>query len=250
MGTWGTGLYSDDTACDVREDYRDHLGEGLSGERATDRVLAEWADQLEDADVGPVFWLALADTQYRCGRLEERVKRRALEVIDSGRDLLRWGDNPADRRRRQRALERLRERLCGPPRSPVRVRKRHRAPRRFGKGRAFGYRLTSGRFAVLSVVAEHQDRGGVYPIVVLLDWIGDGLPSRLRLQLLAVRRSRLPGAGSFFMMAERRPAEYPAERILPLGLSSAHLRLGSEHDATVVHWSDLDGLLEEWFELE
>ena len=29
MGTWGTGLYQDDTTCDIKDDYITHLKIGL-----------------------------------------------------------------------------------------------------------------------------------------------------------------------------------------------------------------------------
>ncbi len=54
MGAWGTAIFSDDTASDVRDDYRDHVGDGLSGIEATDRLLNEWLDTLPDPDEGPV----------------------------------------------------------------------------------------------------------------------------------------------------------------------------------------------------
>ena len=34
MGTWGTGLFSDDLAADVRDEFRDLIGEGLTTEAA------------------------------------------------------------------------------------------------------------------------------------------------------------------------------------------------------------------------
>ncbi len=74
MGTWGTGLFSDDIACDVRESYEGFVGDGHAGPEATDALLSEYGAQVEDPDAGPTFWLALAATQWRCGRLERRVK--------------------------------------------------------------------------------------------------------------------------------------------------------------------------------
>ena len=94
MGTWGTAIFSDDTASDVRSDYRDYVGDGLSGTAATDRVVNEWRETLRDPDEGPVFWLALAATQWECGRLESRVRDKALEVIASGSGLRRWAEDP------------------------------------------------------------------------------------------------------------------------------------------------------------
>lgn len=69
MGTWGAAIFSDDTASDVRDQFRDLIGEGLSTEQATDKLLREYASSLDDPDDGPPFWLGLAVTQWNCGRL-------------------------------------------------------------------------------------------------------------------------------------------------------------------------------------
>jgi hypothetical protein len=64
MGAWETALFSDDTACDVRDSYTDLVGDGLIGSEATKTLLREWATSLNDPDESPVFWLALAATQW------------------------------------------------------------------------------------------------------------------------------------------------------------------------------------------
>ena len=63
MGAWGTALFSDDTACDVRDSYLDLVGNGPTGPEATKTLLREWSASLSDPDESPVFWLALAATQ-------------------------------------------------------------------------------------------------------------------------------------------------------------------------------------------
>jgi hypothetical protein len=68
MGAWGTAT-SDDTASDVRDEFRDLIGEGLSTEQATEKLLSEYASSLEDLDDGPPFWLGLAVTQWKCESL-------------------------------------------------------------------------------------------------------------------------------------------------------------------------------------
>jgi hypothetical protein len=39
MGSWGPGIFSDDVASDVRDDWREAIAEGLSPEDATDRLV-------------------------------------------------------------------------------------------------------------------------------------------------------------------------------------------------------------------
>src|ERR1700747_1074297 len=134
MGTWGTALFSDDTACDVRDEYIDHLGDGLTGAQATERLLSKWASSLNDQDEAPAFWLALAATQWKYGRLESRVLQNALDVIDNGSDLLKWKSSP-DYRKRQAVLEKLRATLVSPQAPEKHVPKRFRDARRLHGGR-------------------------------------------------------------------------------------------------------------------
>src|SRR5512132_2413433 len=77
MGTWGTGIFDDDTACDVRGHYRRALRAGVPGPEATDQLLRAYAPGPDPFDT-PI-WLGLAATQTKLGRLEERVKTTALE---------------------------------------------------------------------------------------------------------------------------------------------------------------------------
>src|SRR5262245_57010828 len=107
MGTWGPALFSDDTACDVRNDYVEYIGDGLTGPEATAQLLEVWSRSLSDPDEAPVLWLSLAATQWRLGRLDPVTKARALDVIHTGSDLRRWQDNPHLLQKRQAVLKKL-----------------------------------------------------------------------------------------------------------------------------------------------
>ena len=89
MGAWGTAVFSDDTACDVRNDYRTYVGDGLSGPDATDRVLTEWSDTLSDPDEGSVFWRGKykPSLSARCSRQARRsvISVRSFALIASMR---------------------------------------------------------------------------------------------------------------------------------------------------------------------
>lgn len=109
MGTSGTALYSDDTACDTRDEFVHLLSRCRDPVQAQDSLLRSWEAQIADPDDGPVFWLALAETQWRYGCLDERVKTRAIEVINEEQDLRRW--EGADIKRRRINLLALKDKL-------------------------------------------------------------------------------------------------------------------------------------------
>src|SRR5262245_32153824 len=93
MGVLGTAIFSDDLAADVRDAFTDYVAQGLNAAAATEKLIAESASSLEDDEEAPVFWLALAATQWKLGRLIDNVRDRALQVIDSGEDLRRWKES-------------------------------------------------------------------------------------------------------------------------------------------------------------
>lgn len=114
MGAWGSEIFSDDTAADIRAEYTSLIREGLAPDEATRRLASEWAEIVEDEDDGPVFWLALAATQSDLGQVVDEVRDRALAVIDSGENLRRWEDeaSPAEVEQRQIHLAKLRNEIA------------------------------------------------------------------------------------------------------------------------------------------
>ena len=81
MGTWGTDLYADDTACDVRDGYIAALQAGVSGQEAADRALAPYRPLLSHRQVACCAYFALADTAWHHGQLTDEVKGTTNRVI-------------------------------------------------------------------------------------------------------------------------------------------------------------------------
>ena len=179
MGTWGVAIFSDDVAADVRDDYRERLADGVPGPEATDLVLADRVEELAHAETGPIVWLALAAAQSRVGRLEDRVRERALEIIDAGSDLPRWQEDPKLLRKRETTLSRLRSELIGPQRPIRRIPKPTRSVWPWDPGSVVSFRRSDGRCLLLRVVigmGEHGVSGGRYGVVEVLHWIGETIP--------------------------------------------------------------------------
>jgi hypothetical protein len=123
MGSWVPGVFSDDLACEVRDQYRALLGNGRDGVAATDSLLGAFGEALADPNSAAVFWLALAVVQWRAGRLEERVKLGALRVIDDESALRAWRDDSGLWRARRKELGRVAALLKSPPPKARQIRK-------------------------------------------------------------------------------------------------------------------------------
>ena len=110
MGAWGTGLYQDDLALDVKESYDSLLNNGKTYAEANKLIIEEFDFCLNDQDEAPVFWLVLANVQMKHSCLEEETKTRAMESFEH--DLQRWKEaSPAQQKKREQVLLRLKQRL-------------------------------------------------------------------------------------------------------------------------------------------
>jgi hypothetical protein len=245
MGAWGTGLFSDDTACDVCDDYRDMLGDGLSGSEATQRLVVKWEDTINDPDEGPVFWLALAATQWKLGRLEELVKSKALEVIRSGQDLLRWEDDKKSIQKRKLVLEKLEQQLLSPQGPIKKIPKLFKDSTEFRRGDAVSYRLQSGKYIILRVLGTRSDKGGTSPVFEVCDWIGACVPTHKEISNLPIKTLGGIG-GSKLSICAAKKNEYPVDRlqIITRGLS---LTQNEKAPSSLVLWRKLDELLEKYY---
>jgi hypothetical protein len=110
MGAWGVNIFDDDFALDLKEEYEDILGSGLTHEIVTKNLTERYKEALQDPEESGVFWLALATIQLEYDALMNNVKTCALDVIDHDRDLLRWEDSP-DLQNRKKVLEQLKTQL-------------------------------------------------------------------------------------------------------------------------------------------
>ena len=112
MGTWGTKLYENDLALDLKEEYIEKLKKGIENKEALEQIKQEYKEEIEDNDEETVFWMVLADTMWNLGKMTDEVKNKALQSIK--KDLKKWeqeSENSKDVVKREKELEKLKNKL-------------------------------------------------------------------------------------------------------------------------------------------
>ena len=94
MGAWGTGVYDDDAALEVRDDFFFELSKGITVSEIERHIDFDYTDGDNETDT--VVVLALACAELETATLTESTKKRALEVIDSNINLGLWPSDSAD----------------------------------------------------------------------------------------------------------------------------------------------------------
>ncbi|MDN7244703.1 DUF4259 domain-containing protein [Planococcus shenhongbingii] len=115
MGAWGTGIFDDDTTCDVKDGFIDYIEEGLSSKKAATIILDEYLEEFhpeEDFEVMSLVYIGLAAVQLENNCLVEDVRHLAIQSIDRGADLELWEEaDEDDYLARKKELEELKQKL-------------------------------------------------------------------------------------------------------------------------------------------
>lgn len=122
MGSWGTGIYSNDTASDVR-DICSEIFPFVSVEEGNQIIFQEFKEtihsQIDDDDYAS-FWYALADWQWKHGILTDAIREKALELLNRHAGIEDWKESgtPSNVRKRMGILDKLKLQLLSemPPR--------------------------------------------------------------------------------------------------------------------------------------
>jgi hypothetical protein len=172
MGSWGTGIFDNDEACDVRDLYRALLANKVTDDDAMRQVL----DKFADATNPDAVWIALAASQWKLGRLVPEVRDRSLEVIDSGHELDETWEG--ELQKRKTVLERLRVQLISPQPQRRVVRKPWRDVTDLKPGDVLAIRLNEELAAALRVIWIEEDMlGWRTPLMEVFAWEAAGPPS-------------------------------------------------------------------------
>lgn len=198
MGAWGTAIFSDDLAGDIRGEYNALLSIGKGDEEAERLIFDYYADVLRGGDEEEsVFWFALALAEWNKGRLSEYVKGKALAILDNGGDLERWNVPGKEKayEKRKKVIADLKDKLNSPlpDRKKMRVSVKH-CPWR--EGSLLAYHIVHneervkddpyfGKYVLLRVIQiikypvsrivpeERYDEG---MLVGMYKWVGDEIP--------------------------------------------------------------------------
>lgn len=95
MGTWGTGISSNDSYADFYEEFIDLYNDGLEVNEITKKLINENQDTINTPEDASNFWFAIANGQWECKALDKEILSKVEVIIQSGEDLLIWKQSDA-----------------------------------------------------------------------------------------------------------------------------------------------------------
>ena len=187
MGTWNTGLFCNDTTCDIRDTYMQFLKQQLSNEEAYQKTYNEY-QELMGTDEEPLFWYALAETQWNSGRLLPEVKKFALDYIRKDGGISLYEESVVVKDKWKKMLQKLREKL----ESQMPPEKKYRKPIEFERnpwntGDVYAYQFHTnkstennlfGKYILLQKIGNVEYYKGVtFSAIQVFNRVFDSVPS-------------------------------------------------------------------------
>lgn len=190
MGVWGVGIYQNDIALDVSDTFKEQYNDGKPPQEITESLIDSYSEIFGYAEEEPLFWFALADTQWKYGVLSPEVKEKALYWIDNDSGILNCqiiGTPPISQRKKK--LNELKIKLNSPQPPIKKVKKKRIYKCQWKIGDVFAYKLESdlakekglyGRYFLIQKVDEGTwYPGHIVPIVYVKITDGADLPSNV-----------------------------------------------------------------------
>lgn len=166
MGAWGVKLYQSDTATDIKDEYIEQLRSGKSNEEIVNDMIAENEDIISDDEEAAEFWFALADTQWKYGRLLPYVKEKALEYLNRTEHLDVWEEEgEKDYKARIKVLEELKQQLLSPMPEVKKVSQFRIYKCEWKIGDVFAYKFTS----------KYSEEKGFYDKYIIFRKVSEGV---------------------------------------------------------------------------
>ena len=172
MGTWGTGLSSNDTFADIYGQFIEQYNEGQDVKEITNQLLSANKDLLSNQSDSNNFWFAVAKAQWECKSLDKEIFNRVKDIVESKNDLDVWrelGADEKDIRKREGVLQKFLGQLSIDKEKP-KARKKKRITRPvFEKGTCLAFKLLNGNFGAAIVLEAVYDTPYGFNLVAVTD---------------------------------------------------------------------------------
>jgi len=245
--------------------YMGLLQDQLNNQAAYEKTMAFFKDCLGDEDDEPLLWFALAETQWKTGRLLPEVKDKALAWIEKGALLALWEESQVGVTGWIETLKNLKATL----ESPVPKEKKIRKPSVLNQNLwnvndVYAYQFhmeeskkhgTFGKYILIQKIGEGElywSEGSVAMRVHIFDRLFDNTPTLNDMDGLRLLPIGQPGtSGELFMsvlLDYIKKKEYPAGYLTYLGSKVAPINRMILKNSTLP-WVGLEGRFNHFYQL-
>ncbi len=173
MGNWGTGISSNDTFEDIKDEFFELYNEGLETNEITRKIIISNQEIVNEKEDSNNFWFALALCQWECKSLDPELLERITKIVKSGTDIKLWRELGAEKSEltiRKNVLDKFLEKLNSEKKSPKRRKKKVYRDAIFQKGNCLSVQLSNGSFGAAFVLESEEQTEYGLNLIALCDY--------------------------------------------------------------------------------
>lgn len=159
MGTWGTGISSNDTYSDIYGEFIDLYNDGNSVIEITKKLIANNQETINSREKSSNFWFAIANGQWECNELDKEIFSKVEEIIESKMDIEIWselGSTQSDLKKREQILLKFLEKIKTEKGKPRKRTKKKLYDSIFSKGDCLVYKMDNGNYGGAFVLTDEK----------------------------------------------------------------------------------------------
>ena len=169
MGTWGTGIKSNDAFADVYEDFFERYNNGANPTEISEKVIEANSEILDIPEEANSLWFAIALAQWETKSLDPEILKRVEEIVATGRDIALWeesGASDAEIKKRKVVLEKFLAKIQNNRLKPKPRKKLKHLEPIFSTGDCLMFKLDNGNYGGAVVIGSDSVQGIGYNLVV------------------------------------------------------------------------------------
>lgn len=170
MGTWGTGISSNDIYEDINYEFFELYNQGENVSAISEKLILENEDIINSEEEQNNFWFTLAKAQWECKELDPKIYQRVKNIIESEKDIKLWQEleaSKSDITKRKKVLKKFLEKISNEKVSPRKRKKKRFRDSIFEKGECLIFNLEDGDYCGAFVLeAEKNSEFGLNLIAV------------------------------------------------------------------------------------
>ena len=170
MGTWGTGISSNDVYEDINYEFFELYNQGMEVSAVTEKLIRENKDLIDSDEDQNNFWITIAKSQWECKSLDVKILNRIKEIVESGNDIELWKKldaSQSDLYKRKKVLDSFLEKISTEKKTTRKRKVKKFRNAIFEKGECLIFKLDDGDYCGAFVLeAEKGTEFGLNLIVV------------------------------------------------------------------------------------
>jgi ribosomal protein S16 len=160
MGTWGTGISSNDIYEDINYEFFELYNQGIKVSEITKKLISENQKLIESQEDQNNFWITIAKSQWECKALDQEIYNKIKGIVNSGKDIELWKEldgDKSDLTKRKKVLDNFLTKISTEKKNARKIKKKTFRDAIFKKGDCLVFKLTDGNYCGAFVLESEKN---------------------------------------------------------------------------------------------